>query len=227
MSLGPLLFMFIVFQIFLLKMSVIKFARVAVGFLYAFLGLVIFLCGVNGAFMETGRTLGILIGEKSAGMGGIWSVILVVSGIIFGAIVVCAEPAVWALTNQVEEVSGGTIRRKMLLVFLASGVSVSVGIALLNTIFGFSLMAVLVPGYSLAIILSFLCPKLFVGIAFDSGGVASGPISSTFVLSFAVGASNVSSNGSDPFGVLALIAMFPLIAIQILGLIYGNKRKAI
>lgn len=227
MSLGPLLFMFIVFQIFLLKMSVIKFARVAVGFLYAFLGLVIFLCGVNGAFMETGRTLGILIGEKSAGMGGIWSVILVVSGIIFGAIVVCAEPAVWALTNQVEEVSGGTIRRKMLLVFLASGVSVSVGIALLKTIFGFSLMAVLVPGYSLAIILSFLCPKLFVGIAFDSGGVASGPISSTFVLSFAVGASNVSSNGSDPFGVLALIAMFPLIAIQILGLIYGNKRKAI
>ena len=144
---------------------------------------------------------------------------------IFGAIVVCAEPAVWVLTDQVESISGGTIKRRVMLVALSAGVALSIGISMLRVLFGFSLWYVLIPGYALALILSFICPRLFTGIAFDSGGVASGPMTSTFILSFTLGASGASGGNpaEDAFGVIALVAMTPLIAIQILGIVFKVK----
>ena len=133
----------------------------------------------------------------------------------------------WVLTDQVESISGGTIKRKVMLLALSAGVAISIGISMLRVLFGFSLWYILIPGYSLALILSFLCPKLFTGIAFDSGGVASGPMTSTFILSFTLGASSASGGNPavDAFGVIALVAMTPLIAIQILGIIFKIKTK--
>jgi hypothetical protein len=133
---------------------------------------------------------------------------------------------VWVLTDQVESISGGTIKRSVLLVFLATGSAVAIGLAMFRAIKGFSLMYILVPGYAAALILMIFCPKLFTGIAFDSGGVASGPISSTFVLSFTLGASQAAGSHADAFGVIALIAMTPLIAIQVLGLVFSSRRKS-
>ena len=146
---------------------------------------------------------------------------------MLGAVVVCAEPAVWVLTDQVEEVSGGTIKRKTLLAALSGGVAVSIGLAMVRVMAGFSIWWYIVPGYLLSIIMTFFCPKMFTAIAFDSGGVASGPMTSTFILSFTLGAA-IACGGdpvTDAFGVVALVAMTPLIAIQVLGLVYKAKMK--
>ena len=152
---------------------------------------------------------------------------MIFTGLLLGAIIVCAEPAVWVLSEQVEQVSGGTIKRRILLLFLSVGTSVAIGIAMLRAVSGFDLKIVLIPGYILAMLLMIFCPPLFSGIAFDSGGVASGPLTSTFVLSFAIGAgragSGASGSGSDSFGVIALVAMMPLIAIQLMGIIFKLK----
>ena len=223
-SILPLLAMFGVFQITLLKMSPRQVIRMIIGFGYSFIGLVIFLTGVNGGFMQAGKELGLVLGQKAFELGGWWFALLIGTGLALGAIVVCAEPAVWVLTEQVESVSGGTISRKALLVFLSVGSAVAIGLALWRAVSGFSIKYILVPGYAISLLLMIFCPSLFTGIAFDSGGVASGPITSTFVLSFALGASSLSSgNSRDVFGVIAMVAMTPLIAIQILGIIYRIK----
>ena len=143
----------------------------------------------------------------------------------FSGIIVCAEPAVWCLSEQVETVSGGTIKRKMLLVFLSVGTAVAIGLAMWRAIAGFNIKWLLVPGYVISMLLMLFCPELFTGIAFDSGGVASGPLTSTFVLSFALGAANSASGSGDSFGVIALVAMMPLIAIQIMGIIFRIKQN--
>ena len=152
------------------------------------------------------------------------------TGLIIGAVVVCAEPAVWSLSEQVEHVSGGTIKRKMLLTFLSTGTAIAIGLAMLRAVTGFDLKWILIPGYALAMILMPFCPDLFTGIAFDSGGVASGPLTSTFVLSFTIGAAGGAGGGAgagnDSFGVIALVAMMPLIAIQIMGIVYKLKTSA-
>jgi len=131
---------------------------------------------------------------------------------------------VWVLTDQVESISGGTVKRKVLLVFLSAGTAAAIGLAMVRAIKGFNLMYILVPGYITALILMIFSPKLFTAIAFDSGGVASGPISSTFVLAFTLGASQAAGSNSDVFGVIALIAMTPLIAIQILGIVFNHRK---
>lgn len=162
--------------------------------------------------------------------GGIWFVILIIVGLVFGAIIVCAEPAVWVLSEQVETVSGGTIKRKFLLVFLSVGTAIAIGLSLWRAVSGFNLKFILIPGYIIAMILMIFCPAMFSGIAFDSGGVASGPLTSTFVLSFTLGAASFSSASNDSFGVIALVAMMPLIAIQLMGIIYrvvSTKQKKI
>lgn len=224
-SILPLVFLFIVFQIFLLHLPPKKLARIIVGLVYSFLGLSIFLIGVNGGFMETGTFLGNFLGKKACDFGGFYSVLLIVTGVVLGAVVVCAEPAVWVLTEQVEDISGGTIKRKLMLTFLSAGAAVAIGLTMWRALQGFSLMKIIVPGYVIALVLMIFCPKLFTAIAFDSGGVASGPITSTFVLSFTVGASRAIGAGSDVFGVIALVAMTPLIAIQVLGIIFASKKK--
>ncbi|QTQ14297.1 DUF1538 domain-containing protein [Treponema parvum] len=224
-SLTPVVILFIVFQTTLLHMPPRRLARMILGFFYSYIGLTIFLVGVNGGFMTAGRRLGVLLGTLALNNGGLWTFMLVGTGLLIGAVVVCAEPAVWVLTDQVELISGGTIKRKVLLVFLASGAAIAIALAMLRSLFGFNIMYVLIPGYAVALILMIFCPDLFTAIAFDSGGVASGPISSTFVLSFTLGASQASGAHSDAFGVIALIAMTPLIAIQILGLVFNYKKK--
>ncbi len=224
-SIAPLFALFVIFQIFLLKMTKRQVIRIIIGFIYAFIGLTIFLIGVNGGFSEAGAALGQKLGALAINRGGIWYVILICTGLALGAIIVCAEPAVWVLSEQVEQVSGGTIKRKVLLVFLSVGTAIAIGLSMLRAVNGFNLKLILIPGYALAMILMLFCPSLFSGIAFDSGGVASGPLTSTFVLSFTLGAAASGNSGRDSFGVIALVAMMPLIAIQLMGIIFRMKQK--
>ncbi len=225
-ALVPLAVMAALFQFTLLKMPPMQVVRMIRGFAFSFVGLVLFLLGAQGGFMPAGKQLGEVLGAAAQDGGGSFC-LLILTGIIFGAIVVCAEPAVWVLTDQVESISGGTIKRRGMLAALSAGVAVSIGISMLRVFFGFSLWYILIPGYSIALSLSFFCPKLFTGIAFDSGGVASGPMTSTFILSFTLGAASAlgGNPAEDAFGVIALVAMTPLIAIQILGIIFNIKVK--
>lgn len=246
-ALAPLVFMAIFFQITLMKLPPFQVIRMIRGLLFSFVGLVIFLVGAKGGFMPAGEELGESLGRlaisgdktlailNSSGIvehslkipGFIEIIILILVGCIFGAVVVCAEPAVWVLTEQVEGVTGGTIKRKVMLVALSAGVAISIGLSMARVLFGFSLWYILVPGYFIALVLTFFCPNLFTGIAFDSGGVASGPMTSTFILSFTLGASAATGGNPavDAFGVIALVAMTPLIAIQILGIVFKVKSK--
>lgn len=244
-ALAPLVFMAVIFQIFLIKLPPFQVIRMVRGLIFSFAGLIIFLTGAQGGFMPVGTKLGEILGalsvsgdkllvlynaggiiERSCAIPGIVQIVfLILTGCIFGAVVVCAEPAVWVLTDQVENVSGGTIKRKVMLLALSAGVAISIGISMARVLFGFSFWYILIPGYAIAFLLSFFCPNLFTGIAFDSGGVASGPMTSTFILSFTLGASAASGGNPavDAFGVIAMVAMTPLIAIQILGIVFKIK----
>lgn len=213
MALLPLLFFVVLFQITLLHLPATQVKRIVLGMCYAFVGLVMFLTGVNGGFSPAGQSLGMALG----GLGG-WALIPI--GFFLGAVVVCAEPAVWILTEQVEEVSGGYIRRPIMLGALSFSVACAVVLGMLRVVTGLSIWWVLAPGYILALGMTLFCPRLFTSIAFDSGGVASGPMSATFVLSLTLGAScAVGGNPTtDAFGMIAMIAMAPLITIQALGI---------
>lgn len=214
-ALGPLFLLFAVFQLTLVRMPSQQLLRLIMGLIYTFLGLVLFFLGVKGGFMPAGRELGALIAGTQP------SALFISAGVLFGALVVCAEPAVWVLTVQVEEISGGSIRRSLMLAALSLGVACAVGMAMFRILNGISLWYFLIPGYLLSFGLMRFCPPLFTAIAFDSGGVASGPMASTFILAFALGASNALGGNPilDAFGVIALIAMTPLIAIQALGIL--------
>lgn len=225
LSIAPLFGLFILFQITLLKMTARQVIRLSIGFIYAFVGLTIFLLGVNGGFMQAGAALGEKLGFLTATQGGWWYVLLIGTGLLLGAIIVCAEPAVWVLSEQVEQVSGGTISRKALLIFLSTGTAIAIGLSMWRAVAGFNLKLILIPGYCIALFLMIFCPSLFSSIAFDSGGVASGPLTSTFVLSFTLGAASSGNGGTDSFGVIALVAMMPLIAIQIMGIIFRFKSR--
>jgi hypothetical protein len=219
-ALLPLSFILLAFQVTLLHMPRHQVKKTILGLFYTFVGLVVFLVGTNGGFMPAGKALGAGIGNLGDG----WALFPI--GLLFGAVVVCAEPAVWVLTDQVEEVSGGHIRRPVMLITLAIGVGTAVALSMLRVVAGINLVWFLLAGYGIALIMTFFCPPLFTAIAFDSGGVATGPLSSTFILSFALGASAAFDGNptTDAFGILAMIAMTPLIAIQTLGLIYKKKQ---
>ncbi len=228
LALLPLIILCAAFQLFLLKMPPAQLRRMIKGLAYSFIGLVIFLIGTNGGFMPTGEKLGLILGGYAAeGQFG-YLLLLTLIGMIFGAVVVCAEPAVWVLTEQVEQVSGGVIKRRLMLAALSCGVALSIGLSMLRILYGFSLWWILIPGYGLSLALSLVCPSMFVGIAFDSGGVASGPMTSTFILSFTLGvaaASGGQGGAEMAFGFIALVAMTPLIAIQLLGIVFKIKSK--
>ena len=220
LALLPLVLIFGFFQFFV-RMPFQQIKRMLLGFFYTFIGLVIFMTGVNGGFISAGQSLGMILGALWHGNA------LIPIGLILGAVVVLAEPAVWVLTEQVEEVSGGYIRRPILLAALSISIACAVGIGMLRVVTGMSILFILIPGYMLALIFTKLCPPLFTAIAFDSGGVASGPMSTTFVLSLTLGAS-IAVGGNpvtDAFGMIAMIAMAPLITIQILGLIFRYKEN--
>ncbi len=226
-SIAPLFALFIIFQILLLKMTKRQVIRIIIGFVYAFIGLTIFLIGVNGGFSQAGAALGEKLGSLAVRHGGAWYVLLIGTGLALGAIIVCAEPAVWVLSEQVEHISGGTIKRKVLLIFLSVGTAIAIGLSMWRAVAGFNLKYILIPGYAIAMLLMIFCPSLFSGIAFDSGGVASGPLTSTFVLSFTLGAAASGKGGNDSFGVIALVAMMPLLAIQIMGIIFKMKQRKV
>lgn len=227
LALLPLLVMFAVFQITLLKLPKGQIRRTFIGLIYSFVGLFLFLLGVNGGFMDAGQELGQKLGSLAHNGAFGYTVLLLASALVFGAIVVCAEPAVWVLTEQVEDLSSGNISRRAMLTALSAGVAVSVSLSLVRGLVGFNLWWILLPGYAIALALSFFCPPMFTAVAFDSGGVASGPMTSTFILSFTLGASTASGGNpvTDAFGVIALVAMTPLIAIQVLGITYKFKLR--
>lgn len=218
-ALGPLVVLFVMFQATMLRQHRRQVIRMVEGIIYAAVGLTLFLTGVTGAFMPIGAKIGATIGASPHQ----W--VLIPIGLFLGAVVVLAEPAVWVLTDQVRDVSGGSIKKSMVLLFFSIGVSIAVALAMVRVVFSLSLPWFILPGYLIALAMSFWCPPLFTAIAFDSGGVASGPMSSSFLLAFTLGVSN--AIGGDPFadafGIVALIAMTPLITIQVLGLIYRKR----
>ena len=187
------------------------------------MGLVLFLTGVNVGFMPAGNYLGQVI----AGLPYRW--IIVPIGMLIGYFIVSAEPAVFVLNRQVEEITEGAISARAMGLSLSIGVAISLGLAMIRVLTGISIFCFLVPGYCIALGLSFFVPKIFTAIAFDSGGVASGPMTTTFLLPFAMGACEAVGGNimTDAFGVVAMVAMTPLITIQIMGLIYQMRdRKA-
>ena len=220
-ALVPIIGVFLIFQIITRRFKRRQIAKVIVGFVYTFMGLVLFLVGVNVGFLPVGHFLGAQIGSS------VFRWLLIPLGMLLGFFIVKAEPAVQVLNHQVEEISQGAVSHKTVGNSLSIGVAVAVGIAMLRILTGTPIMWILVPGYIIAIVLTFFTPKLFVGIAFDSGGVASGPMTSTFLLPFAIGAcEGVGGNVlTDAFGVVAMVAMIPLIAVQIMGLVYSHKHR--
>ena len=220
-SLLPIAAFFAVFDLFSLHLERKQLIRIGVGLAYTYLGLVIFLTGVNVGFMPAGNYLGSVI----AGLSCNWIIIPI--GMLIGYFIVMAEPAVYVLMRQVEELTDGAIPGSAMKHSLSIGVAVSVGLAMIRVLTGISIFYLLVPGYAVAIVLSFFVPKLFTAIAFDSGGVASGPMATTFLLPFAMGACSAVGGNivTDAFGVVAMVAMTPLITIQGLGLIYRLRTK--
>ena len=218
-GLAPLVAMIIILQFVLLKFPPVKFRIICMGMLYAFIGVVVFLTGVEYGFSPLGRQLGVLFAGKFNSM-----LLPVVVALIFGAIVVTAEPAVWVLTNQVEDVTAGRIKHTTVMLALSAGVAVCVALSVVRVYLKLDYMWFIYILVGLSLILSWITPPLFVGIAFDSGGVASGPMSTTFILSFVMGLSGSAELG---FGVVGMIAMSPLVAIQILGVVFKVKERKI
>ena len=190
-----------------------------VGVAYTYVGLVLFLTGVNVGFMPAGNYLGDAIAKLP------YNWVLIPIGMVVGYFIVAAEPAVHVLNKQVEEVTGGAVPQRAMNLSLSIGVAISVGLAITRVLTGISILWFLLPGYALALILSRKVPKIFTAIAFDSGGVASGPMTATFLLSFAMGACDAAGGNvlTDAFGIVAMVAMTPLIIIQLIGLLYRMK----
>ena len=221
-ALVPIILFCVVFQLISRRFHRLQLQKIGVGFIYTFIGLAIFLTGVNVGFMPAGHYLG----QQLATSGHSW--ILVPLGLLIGFFLVIAEPAVHVLNRQVETITKGGISQRAMMLSLSIGVACSVGLAMLRVLTGLSIYWLLVPGYLIALVLTFFVPKIFTGIAFDSGGVASGPMTTTFLLPFAMGACEALGGNvlTDAFGVVAMVAMTPLLTIQVLGLIYKHKEKA-
>ncbi len=215
-SLLPILVLFLVFQVFFLKLEKRTLLKIAIGLLYTYIGLVVFLTGANVGFMPAGSYLGATI----AAMPHRWLIVPI--GMVIGYFIVMAEPAVYVLMKQVEELTNGAVSGRALKMSLSLGVAVSVGLAMTRVLTGLSIFWYVIPGYVIALALTFFVPHMFTAIAFDSGGVASGPMTAAFLLPFAMGACQAVGGNlvRDAFGVVAMVAMTPLITIQGLGLLY-------
>lgn len=220
-SLFPIILFFGVFQVCSLKLSGRTLKRLVVGLIYTYIGLVLFLTGANVGFMPAGNYLGQVI----AALDYRWIIIPI--GSLIGYFIVKAEPAVYVLNHQVEEITDGAIPASAMDLSLSIGVACSIALSMFRVLSGIPIWFFLIPGYAIALGLSFFVPKIFTAIAFDSGGVASGPMTATFLLPFAQGACMaVGGNlAADAFGVVAMVAMTPLITIQVLGLIYQIRRR--
>ena len=214
LALGMIVAFFLVCQVIFLKLPFKRLKRIAVGVVFTYAGLVIFLSGVNVGFMPIGYKLGYALAQGN-------SAFLIVFGLVTGVLVVLAEPAIHVLNVQVEDVTGGSISKKSMMLGLCIGVGAAIGLSMIRIVYDFSLVYYIIPGYFISLALSLFVPPVYTAVAFDSGGVASGPMTSGFILPFAIGAC-VSMQGAeavlrDAFGVVALVAMAPLITIQLLG----------
>lgn len=220
-SILPIIIFFGIFQLIARDINKKSLIRIGIGLLYTYVGLVLFMTGVNVGFMPAGNYLG----QTIAGLPYAW--IIVPIGMIIGYFIVLAEPAVFVLTKQVEEITSGAISSKAMRTSLSIGVAASVGLAMIRVLTGISILWFLVPGYTIALVITFFVPKIFTAIAFDSGGVASGPMTATFLLPFAMGACEALGGNiiTDAFGIVAMVAMTPLITIQVMGLIAQLKER--
>jgi len=221
MALGAIVVCFAVFQIITRRYKRHQLGRIAVGFLYTLFGLVLFLTGVNVGFIPVGQ----LLGSQMAALPYKW--ILIPLGALVGYFIVAAEPAVHILNKQVEVISSGAITAKMMYRGLAVGMAAALTITMTRILLGIPIMWILIPGYAFALALTFFVPRIFTGIAFDSGGVCSGPMSTTFLLPLAMGTCEGAGKDLmiDAFGIVAMIAMIPLIVIQMMGLLYRLRTK--
>ncbi len=220
-SIFPIIFFYGIFQVVSRDINKRTIIRIAIGLAETYIGLVLFLTGVNVGFMPAGNYLG----QTIAGLPYSW--IIVPIGMIIGYFIVKAEPAVFVLTKQVEEMTSGAISSNAMGLALSIGVSASVGLAMIRVLTGISILWFLVPGYFIALVLTFFVPKIFTAIAFDSGGVASGPMTATFLLPFAMGACEAVGGNiiTDAFGIVSMVAMTPLITIQIMGVVFKMKEN--
>lgn len=225
MAFLPILVIFFVYQTIYIKLPANKIAQLLIGFLTSFAGLVLFLTCVSASMSPIGLEVG-----KSLGNQADWIIILVAFAL--GLVTILCEPAVHVLTTQIETISDGQLKKTTVLAALSIGVGIAICLSMIRTLLNFSIMYIVVPGYALSIALMFVVPKIYTAIAFDSGGTASGPMAVSFILPLIIGVYS-KKNGdltsgvsfySDCFGVIALIALTPILAIQILGLVYQFKQ---
>ena len=218
-SLLPIAAVFLIFQLMTHRYQKRQVKRIVIGLIYTYVGLVLFLCGVNVGFAPVGSFLGRALAELP------YNWVLIPIGMLIGYYIVKAEPAIQVLNHQVASVTDGAISVKMMNRCMSLGVAISAGLAMLRVLTGLPIHYIIIPGYVMALILSRFVPKIFVGIAFDSGGVASGPMTSTFLLPLSIGVCEAVGGNlmTDAFGVVALVAMTPLIAIQLMGLVFQIK----
>ncbi len=222
-SIAPVIGVFAIYQIFSRAYRPRQAGKMLIGFVYTLIGLILFLTGVNVGFAPVGNLLGETLGSSD------YKLLLLPIGALVGYFIVKAEPAVQVLNAQVDEITGGIVSHKMMNTALSIGVSGAVTLAMVRVITGLNIYWIVIPGYLIALTLSRFVPSVFVGIAYDSGGVASGPMTSTFLLPFAMGACmGIGGNVvTDAFGVVALVALSPLLTIQLMGLVYTKKSKSV
>lgn len=222
-ALFPMILTFAVFQVIRIRLKLKDILKISVGTIYTYIGLVLFLLSVNVGFMPVGYQLGGILYENNSG------IILILVGMVTGYFVVSAEPAVFVLKRQVEEVTSGAVSARAMGIGLSVGVAASVGLAMLRVVTGLSLLYFVIPGYVFALLLTFVVPHLFTSIAFDSGAVASGPLAATFMLPLAIGAAEAKGGNifTDAFGIVSLVALTPVITLQIFGLIYSIKSRLV
>lgn len=217
----PIIVIFFLFQFTLLHLDSRNLGKIMIGLLYTYIGLVLFLTGVNIGFSALGAELGAAL---SSGKSVWWLIPLAMA---IGWFIISAEPAVAVLEKQIETVSAGAIPGRVIKRSLSIAIALAMGLSMIRVLTGISLFWFLIPGYTTALILTFFVPDIYTAIAFDSGGVASGPMTATFMLQFFMGAS-IALGGNvlqDAFGVVALVAMMPLVSIQLVGLFYECKQK--
>lgn len=226
MALLPIIFIFMIYNIIFIKLPKSKIKELVLGFIISYFGLVIFLTGVNAIMSPFGSAVGTEIAKHISNDG-----IIVLICFIIGLVAVLCEPAVHVLTNQMVEISDGAIKKRTVVISLSLGVGIAIALAALRTLFNFSIMYIIVPGYILSIVLMFVTPDIYTAMAFDAGGTASGPMSVSFVLPMIIGITSVRIGNTDPsteyfsrsFGVIALIALTPIITVQFLGIAHSIK----
>ena len=225
LSLLPIFAMFLLFQKYKFHLHKKAYHKMLVGFLYTYLGLVLFFVGVHAGFMNMGSIIGYNLAKTGI------PIVPIGIGAILGMLIIMTEPAVYVMTHQIEDVTSGYLKRKTVLVFLAIGMAFAVGLSMLKIIVpAIDLWHYLLPGYCFALIMMFFTPKIFTGISFDSGAVASGPMAVTFILAYSQGVSEAIEHTDvfkDSFGIIVMVTMMPIIALQLLGFIYKMKSKKV